>query len=73
MGKEINTKELDEEIKRVLVDDVLEVYEQHDGEPNIKPGVTCPSCLKKSTNYVCSWHGNKHVHFSCECGCRVHQ
>ncbi|AYK65015.1 hypothetical protein NSA31_06265 [Bacillus subtilis] len=75
MSKEINTKELDEELKRVLkmFDDVLEIYEQYEGEPNIKPGVTCPSCLKKSTNYVCNWHGNKHVHFICECGCRVHQ
>ncbi|WP_164907152.1 hypothetical protein [Bacillus subtilis] len=52
MSKEINTKELDEELKRVLkmFDDVLEIYEQYEGEPNIKPGVTCPSCLKKSTN-----------------------
>ncbi|WP_411685364.1 hypothetical protein ACLQ7P_09495 [Bacillus subtilis subsp. subtilis] len=75
MSKEINTKELDEELKRVLkmFDDVLEVYEQHDGEPDIKPGITCPSCLKKSTNYVCNWNGNKHVHFICKCGCRVHQ
>nr|WGD58686.1 hypothetical protein P5626_06955 [Bacillus subtilis] len=48
MSKEINTKELDEELKRVLkmFDDVLEVYEQHDGEPDIKPYVTCPSCQK---------------------------
>ncbi|MDL2030918.1 hypothetical protein QNK06_06470 [Bacillus subtilis] len=48
MSKEINTKELDEELKRVLkmFDDVLEVYEQHDGEPDIIPGVTCPSCQK---------------------------
>lgn len=29
-----------------MFDNVLEVYEQHDGEPDIKPGVTCPSCLK---------------------------
>ncbi|SPY20939.1 Uncharacterised protein [Bacillus subtilis] len=41
MSKEINTKELDEELKRVLkmFDDVLEIYEQYEGEPNIKPGV----------------------------------
>ncbi|XOT26483.1 hypothetical protein ACLQ7P_17145 [Bacillus subtilis subsp. subtilis] len=75
MNEEIKTKELDEELKRVLkmFDDVLEVYEQHDGEPDIKPGVTCPSCQRESTNYVCNWHGNKHVHFICECGCRIHQ
>ncbi|TDY57406.1 hypothetical protein [Bacillus subtilis] len=75
MNEEIKTKELDKELKRVLkmFDDVLEIYEQHDGEPDIKPGVTCPSCLKISTNYVCNWNGNKHVHFICECGCRVHQ
>lgn len=30
-----------------MFDDVLEVYEQHDGEPDIKPGVPCPSCQKK--------------------------
>ncbi|AMK71815.1 hypothetical protein ACIGLI_07355 [Bacillus subtilis] len=75
MSKEINTKELDEELKRVLkmFDDVLEIYEQYEGEPNIKPGVPCPSCQRKSTNYVCNWLGNKHVHFICECGYRIHQ
>lgn len=37
MSKEINTKELDEELKRVLkmFDDVLEIYEQHDGGQDI--------------------------------------
>lgn len=33
-----------------MLDDVLEIYEQHDGEQDIKLGVNCPSCLKKSIN-----------------------
>nr|WGD83282.1 hypothetical protein P5664_15890 [Bacillus subtilis] len=49
MSKEINTKELDEELKRVLkmFDDVLEVYEQHDGEPDIKAWCNLPFMSKK--------------------------
>nr|WP_284929224.1 hypothetical protein [Bacillus subtilis] len=68
-------KELLEELERTtfLLNEVIEIYEQHEGEPEEKPAITCPSCHKESTNYVCDWYGNRHVHFHCECGCRVHQ
>lgn len=69
------SKELEEGLERVpkLIEEVLQIYEQHQGEPENKPGVSCPSCLNKSSDYVCNWYGNKHVHFICKCGCRVDQ
>ncbi|AJO16843.1 hypothetical protein OIO07_22000 [Bacillus paralicheniformis] len=69
------SKERNEELERMinLINEVVEIYEQHQGEPQEKPEITCPQCQKKSTNYICDWEGEKHVHFSCECGCWVRQ
>lgn len=69
------SKELEEGLERVpnLIEEVLQIYEQHQGEPENKPGVSCPSCLNKSSDYVCNWYENKHVHFICKCGCQVDQ
>lgn len=69
------SKEVIEALERTtnLINEVVEIYEQHQGETKKKPAIPCPECQNKSTNYVCDWKGEKHVHFICECGCRIHQ
>ena len=44
-------KELLEELERTifLLNEVIEIYEQHEGEPAEKPAITCPHAVKKST------------------------
>jgi len=43
---------------------VLELYEKNDGEPDGKP-IECPMCEKETLQYACHWYGNKHVHLHC--------
>lgn len=52
-------KEILEELERTtfLLNEVIEIYEQHQGEPEEKPAINCPSCRRESTNYVCDWFG----------------
>ncbi|PGS80714.1 hypothetical protein COC69_08010 [Bacillus cereus] len=49
--------------------EVIDIYEQANGEPEIKSLITCPLCEKQTNSYACAWGINKHVQFYCEhCG-----
>lgn len=47
------------------IDRVMELYEEHSGNPDESLTVDCPMCEQATTNYFCAWTINKHVHFHC--------
>jgi hypothetical protein len=47
------------------VDRVLELYEQHCGNPDEDTAVDCPMCEQPTRSHFCAWDMNKHVHFRC--------
>lgn len=60
--------DFDDEVLRIceMFSKVVAIYEEAGGEPEVKPPIECPVCLKETTGYACAWEVNKHVHFCCE-------
>jgi hypothetical protein len=66
-------KEISDKIS-FLIEDILFIYEEAEGEPNHTKALNCPVCNNESTIYGCLWYGNKHVHFYCKnCDLNVRQ
>lgn len=52
-----------------FIEQVENIYQEANGEPENKPELPCPLCNNLVNTYGCAWGYNNHVHFYCDhCG-----
>ncbi|TYP67388.1 hypothetical protein BCM02_1246 [Paenibacillus methanolicus] len=72
MNKKMEKEELIRRSKLfgAIIQEIHNLYQENDGEPETIPPIECPMCNLESTAYGCVWNYNKHAYFFCP-NCKV--